>query len=242
MSTDLPNPSTTDLHDELSRATSALLGATMGLSDEQWREPSLLPGWTRGHVGAHLALNADALRRVVEGVLNNEPVPMYGSAAIRDHDIEQSAAKPGLELQTDLDTTATQFANTIDGRNEDERHLLVELRNGLELPLGKVAINRLSEVVLHHVDLGTGFSLADASEASLDWLLQFWAFRLHRREDFPALLLDTGEREYEIGSRGWGTDYRRLSGTSLQLLGWITGRSDGGEIDGAAEIHLPPLA
>lgn len=242
MATDLPNPATADLHDELSRATSALLGATMSLSDEQWREPSLLPDWTRAHVGAHLALNADAMRRVVEGVVNNEPVPMYGSAAIRDHDIEKGAKKAGLELQTDLDTSAAQFAATIDARSEDELNKTAELRNGFELPLGKIAINRLSEVVLHHIDLGTGFSLADAGDTSIGWLLQFWAYRLHRREDFPALLLDTGEREYEIGNHGWGTDYRRFSGTPLQFLGWITGRTNGNDIDGANEIELPPLS
>ena len=32
-----------------------------GLSDEQLAAPSLLPGWTRAHVVAHLALNAEAL-------------------------------------------------------------------------------------------------------------------------------------------------------------------------------------
>ena len=242
MATDLPNPSTGELHDELSQATSALLGATMSLDDDQWREPSRLPGWTRAHVGAHLALNAEAMRRVVEGVVNDDPVPMYGSAAIRDHDIERGASKPGLELQTDLDTTAAQFAATISARSEEELEKTAELRNGFELPLGKLALNRLSEVILHHVDLDTGFSLADASQASVDWLLQFWAYRLHKREDFPALLLDTGEREYEIGNHGWGTDYRRLTGPPHQLLGWLTGRSDGTAIDGAAEIELPPLS
>lgn len=242
MSTHLPSPTADDLRDELAHATSVLLGATMSLNEEQWREPSLLPGWSRAHVGAHLALNAAALRRVVEGVLNNDPVAMYGSAALRDHDIEQSSTKTGLELQVDLDTTASQFADTIDGLREEQREQKVELRNGFELPLGKVSINRLSEVVFHHVDLDTGFGLNEASERSLDWLLQFWAFRLHRRDDFPALLLDTGEREYEIGDHGWGTDYRRLAGSPVQLLGWITGRSDGGEIDGAAEVEIPPLS
>lgn len=242
MSRHLPSFAPDDLRDELAQATSALLGATMGLSEEQWREPSRLPGWTRAHLGAHIAQNARALHRVIEGVLNGAPVAMFASAALRDHEIEQGATQTGVELQTSLDTTASRFARTIDGLSESQREDEVELRNGFTMPLGQVSINRLSEVVFHHVDLDTGFVLEEASARSIEWLLQFWAFRLHRREDFPSLLLDTGEHEYEVGNHGWGTNYRRLSGSPVQLLAWITGRGDGSEIEGASEVTLPPLS
>ena len=42
-------------------ATQRLLGDTIGMDEDQWRAPSLLPGWTRAHVAVHLARGADAL-------------------------------------------------------------------------------------------------------------------------------------------------------------------------------------
>ena len=50
-------------------ATQRLLGDTIAISEQAWQEPSRLPGWTRAHVAAHLARNADALVRAVDSVL-----------------------------------------------------------------------------------------------------------------------------------------------------------------------------
>jgi hypothetical protein len=44
---------------ELTAATERLLDGLDGLSDVQVAGPSLLPGWTRGHVLTHLARNAE---------------------------------------------------------------------------------------------------------------------------------------------------------------------------------------
>src|SRR5947209_4673969 len=48
---------TADVHE----STDRLLVSLDKLDDDAVGEPSLLPGWTRGHVLAHLARNADAL-------------------------------------------------------------------------------------------------------------------------------------------------------------------------------------
>lgn len=51
------------------RATTVLLRDTISVTDDQWRGgPSRLPGWSRGHVATHLARNADAFTRLVNGV------------------------------------------------------------------------------------------------------------------------------------------------------------------------------
>jgi hypothetical protein len=44
---------------ELSTATDSLVDGIGRLTDADARGPSLLPGWTRGHVLTHLARNAD---------------------------------------------------------------------------------------------------------------------------------------------------------------------------------------
>ena len=63
-------------------ATERLLTAAAKLDNAAVTDQSRLPGWTRGHVLAHLARNADALVNVLEGR------PMYASAEalrLREH-------------------------------------------------------------------------------------------------------------------------------------------------------------
>src|SRR2546430_1201820 len=43
----------------IAEATGRLLASATTLTDTGMREPSLLPGWTRGHVLTHVARNAD---------------------------------------------------------------------------------------------------------------------------------------------------------------------------------------
>ena len=51
--------------DETLLATTRYLQALTVLDDESVRRPSVLPGWTRAHVVAHLSRNADAFTRVL---------------------------------------------------------------------------------------------------------------------------------------------------------------------------------
>ena len=60
------------MDDEVSRslasvgaATDRLLATAATLTDGQMREPSRLPGWSRGHVLTHIARNADGLANLL---------------------------------------------------------------------------------------------------------------------------------------------------------------------------------
>src|SRR5258708_2431063 len=44
----------------------------VGLTDDEARRPSLLPGWTVGHVLTHIARNADGLARMFTGAQRGE--------------------------------------------------------------------------------------------------------------------------------------------------------------------------
>ena len=63
----------------LDSGTRRLVRSVDAMTDDQWRQPSLLPGWTRAHVVAHLTLNAEGLSGALEGVHEGRPVPMYAS-------------------------------------------------------------------------------------------------------------------------------------------------------------------
>ena len=74
-------PRKRQLNDLIDDATQRLLGTARLMTDEDVRQPSLLPGWTRGHVLAHLARNADALRNVLIGARAGQDRPVVGNGA-----------------------------------------------------------------------------------------------------------------------------------------------------------------
>ena len=55
------------LSDQLDDATQRLLSTARVLAEPDLRAPSLLPGWSRAHVLAHVARNADAMRNLLIG-------------------------------------------------------------------------------------------------------------------------------------------------------------------------------
>jgi maleylpyruvate isomerase len=71
--------------DRLAAATGRLLATATALGDAQAREPSLLPGWTRGHVLSHIARNADGMVNLLNWARTGTETPMYASAESAPH-------------------------------------------------------------------------------------------------------------------------------------------------------------
>src|SRR6266581_3549930 len=80
-----------ELSDQIDQATQRLLGTARIITDPDLRVPSMLPGWTRGHILAHLARNADGMRNVLVGVRTGLDRPAYASAEAREAAIERDA-------------------------------------------------------------------------------------------------------------------------------------------------------
>ena len=59
------------------RAHVAVIAALRDLSDDQVRQPSVLPGWTVGHVATHIARNAEGHMRMLEAASRGEVGAMY---------------------------------------------------------------------------------------------------------------------------------------------------------------------
>jgi maleylpyruvate isomerase len=93
----------------LGTGTAHLLGGTISVSDEDWRGPSLLPGWSRGHLATHIARQADGLVRLADWARTGTRTDMYASPDQREDEIQAGALRSGLELQVDLDTSARQL-------------------------------------------------------------------------------------------------------------------------------------
>ena len=220
-------------------ATQRLLGDTIAVSDEDWRAPSRLPGWSRGHVASHIARQADGMVRLAEWARSGERQDMYASAEQREADIDAGAGRSGLEFQIDLDTSAGRLDQAFDALDDAAWDVVVELRSGTKVPARMLPLARLVEVVIHHVDLDIGFEVAQIENTTAEWLLEWCAFRVRDRAEFPRLDL-TADSGFTV-SLGNAGEPTAVSGTSANLLGWVMSRVDDAAVRGGAGLPRPPF-
>lgn len=79
-----------------------LLAALENLTDEQCRQDSRLPNWSRGHVLTHLARNADSHVHLLQCAGLGEVGNQYPSVEKRNTDIESGASRNANDLVVDL--------------------------------------------------------------------------------------------------------------------------------------------
>jgi maleylpyruvate isomerase len=158
------------LSDQIDDATQRLLGTARVIADSELRQPSLLPGWTRGHVLAHLARNADALRNLLVGARSGEQRPAYASPEARDAGISRGAGQKAKDLMEDVAGSAMALRTVARQLPDDAWEFQVRIMDSEPFPATLVLTRRLVEVELHHGDLGTGYGPADwpAAFASMD--------------------------------------------------------------------------
>ncbi|MFI2433811.1 maleylpyruvate isomerase family mycothiol-dependent enzyme [Streptomyces sp. NPDC018693] len=215
-------------------ATERLLTAVARLDNASAAEPSRLPGWSRGHVLAHLSRNADALVNVLQGR------PMYASGEARDGDIERDAPRPLDAHLADLRQSAAGFQAAGDAPADWTR--TVELRNGVTDSAARVPFRRWVEVELHHVDLGIGYELEDLPPEFTEREIDFLAERFTGHPDVPPTHLTDGTRVWRTG-RAADAPEVTVTGPAADLLGWLAGRRDGSAltVSGGPLPGLPPL-
>ncbi len=149
------------LYDQIDDATQRLLGTARVIAEPDLRQPSLLPGWTRAHVLAHLARGADAMRTMLIGARSGEDRPAYASAEAREADIERSAAQQAKDLVTDVADSAMALRTVARQLPGQAWVRPVRIPGPAPSPAGQLLTRRLVEVELHHCDLAAGYSPAD---------------------------------------------------------------------------------
>ena len=223
---------------QVADAHARLLTGVAGLTDEAAAGPSLLAGWSRAEVVTHLARNADANRRAVEGVLRGEAVPKYpGGPAQRAEEIRAGRGRRPAELVADL-------ARSVEWLHDTWSALPAEAWDqpaaAGDDPVG--TWNRLREVEVHHVDLDIGYQPADWPLAFATQLLARTVGELAQRSlpELPApdatwvLWADDLRLAWALTVEG-GTvrmlsvsDVQRpdalVRGAGRQLAAWLVGR------------------
>ncbi|SBT89991.1 maleylpyruvate isomerase [Streptomyces sp. DI166] len=136
--------------------TELLLDAVAGLDEKDFAAPSVLPGWTRKHLVAHVAANADALGNLVHWAATGERTPMYASAQERAEGIAKGPMLSAGELRAWLTDSARKLTAGLDALSDEQWRSEVVTAQGRTVPATEIPWLRAREVCVHAVDLGTG--------------------------------------------------------------------------------------
>ena len=185
----------------LAEVTDRLLDDVRELDDGAVHAPSLLPGWTRGHVLTHVARNADALCRLLHWARTGEETRMYPSREARDAEIEEGAQRSASELEADVESSAERLLAGLADLPLERREVPVRASRGAEFPAREILWMRVREAAYHHVDLDTGVRFADLPAPVI-------------ARGLPEAVERTGVDPAEHDVRGEAGD----------VLGWLTGR------------------
>jgi maleylpyruvate isomerase len=157
--------------DRCARAHARLLPTLERVDDATARQPSLLPGWSVGHVLTHLARNADSLVRILSAAARGEAVEQYeGGSGQRAADIDAGAGRSAADLRDDVLSAAGRLERAFadlpldawDGNG---------LAGGIVWPCRTLPFHRRREVEVHHVDLGLGYTAAHWPADYVEWEL-----------------------------------------------------------------------
>jgi maleylpyruvate isomerase len=149
------------------------LQAMAAQGDDDPTVPSLLPGWTRGHVLTHIARNAEAFAHVLAGFDVGESRAAYPDGLdARNAAIEAGAGRPWPELVADVDATAARYEEQLARQQRWEGHAVAS--SGALTAAIDVPHHRWRETLVHHADLG------DAGFTAEDWPPEYVREELRR--------------------------------------------------------------
>jgi maleylpyruvate isomerase len=148
-----------ELSDQIDQATQRLIDQARVITEPDLRAPSLLPGWTRARVLAHVALGADAMRDLLAGVRDGQDRP-GPSAEAHAAGLGHAESQRPEQLAADLAGSAMALRTVARGLPGDRWQAPVRVPGLAAFPAAELLVRRLVEVELHHSDLGTGYGPA----------------------------------------------------------------------------------
>ena len=209
-------------------ATARVLRTASAMPPDAFGGPSLLPGWTRAHVLAHLARNADSHLRMLDGQ------PQYPSREVRAADIEAGARQAPTALLEDLRAACARLEERWRGTSDWD----AEIRTGERTTAArKLVRGRYREVEIHHVDLAAGYRPEDWPDGFAEWTLNQAARSMAADAEAPRMTLTADD-----GGGPWRTGEPanlEVSGPARALCAWLIGRSTGDGLTVRPEGPLP---
>ncbi len=162
-----------DVIDACHRSHRSLIAALAHLSDDAFHTRSLLPGYSRGHVVAHLTNKTDAHVWIFGGPSTGEVRQLHADGYDADAAAAAGAARPALELRDDLVKSFGRLEAAWDALDAGlwDRNATM---NAGPRTMAETVAHHLRNVEVHHVDLDIGYRASD-------WPRQFVEGELARR-------------------------------------------------------------
>jgi len=202
------------------------------LSDADLDGDSLLPGWSRRHVVAHVGYNARAVARLVEWAATGVETPMYPSVEVRNHEIDFGATLSPIALRNLFDHSAVHLNVEWRDLPADNWHHKVKTVQGRVVPAEETVWMRTREVWVHAVDLNNGATFKDIPEPVLARLLADITGAWHNRGTDKNLLITVDGTSLTLGDTTAASP-TVVSGPLAAITQWATGRAT----DGTTATH-----
>jgi maleylpyruvate isomerase len=235
--------------DLVAAGTALFQRALDGLDDASFAEPTALAGWTRAHVVAHVAANAEALVNLATWARTDVETPMYASPEQRGADIEKGALLAPARLREWFSDSAAALDTALGALDGAGWTRLVRTAQGRTVPATEVPWMRTREVMVHAVDLDGGVGFDDLPTDFLLEVLHDVAAKRSRSADGPAVVLVSTDPTDSVDgtprSTAWPVagagEAVHVRGPLAQLAAYATGREHTGlTSDGGAVPVLPP--
>lgn len=208
----------------------AFAAAAQSVSPENWSGPTLLPGWNRGVLVAHLVVNARAFTRAVKGSAAGGDDAMFASRAARDQEIDDEASNDRDAVLADVSASSQELDAAWDGLSEEAWGGRFTNGRGDSVPLAGTVWGRAREVWVHLVDLNTGSTFEDVPpKVNESVMREVWrSWEAAGTSDGLAVSTQTADgKPLALGSTERpGTVL--VSGSLPDVVGWATGRYAGG--------------
>ena len=210
------------------------------LADDEFDAQTLLPGWSRRHVVAHIGYNAAALCRLMDWAATGVETPMYESGEQRAHEIDTGARAAPAALRQSFFRTANQLDSKWRHHPQLAWSAVVRTAQGRQVPASEAVWLRAREVWIHAVDLATTGGFTDfpplVTQTLLDDIVAFWRVK----GTGAGLVLAVTDREpisVDPQSEGGTT----VTGSLPAVTRWAAGRGAVGvTFSGGSRITPPP--
>lgn len=205
------------IRDEVTATEREFVTAANSMDEAALREPSLLPGWTRAHVFAHVATLADAFARQAEAAARGAKSPVYDSPDAREAAIEAGARWSLSEVREQLERAFTRIDQAWPTSQEGWDSPVTYRNETVEA----VAFGWWRETSIHLVDLDVGRGFDTWSVPLCRHLWSFLTQRLPGDEAFVLWSTDQDVRA-EVGGGSYGAV--QIAGRLVDITAWLAGR------------------
>jgi maleylpyruvate isomerase len=207
---------TSDLN-VLQRESGMAMATIASLTEDELAKPTHCEGWTRAHLIAHLALDADATANLVTWAVTGQETPAYESREKRDADIDATAELSAAELVKTLEQAEARLLEGFRSLRDGVQVETVPTPFSGDVNVFSLPALRTTEIIVHHDDLDTTWEWHEADpDATVD-AIEVCVHRLQEHPDSPGLQIVALEgEEWTVGD---GT--HRIEGYYEALLPFL---------------------